>query len=124
MRRFVVLLALATLTTLVAAPASAGSMMTELSNAAKQGSKGGMKAELVTFTLHFGTGAEPIVVTGADYESYELHEQGGVPTHLELFAGSGSEKHNILINIDAARYYRLNIEKVDKDWRYDFHFFF
>jgi hypothetical protein len=124
MPRFWSLLVVLTLVALTAQPALAGSMMTELTNAAKLGSHDGLRAERVQFTLHFGTQTEPIVITGHDFESFELHDRSGVPTHLELFAGSGEEKHNILINIDAAKYYRLNILKENKEWHYDFHFFF
>jgi len=110
--------------TLFVVPAEAGSMMTELENAAKLGTKDGPKADQVQFTLHFGTETEPIVITGRDFKSFEVHSKNDVPTHMELYSGSGDEKHNILINIDAANYYRLNISKKYKEWHYDFHFFF
>ena len=124
MPRLLSLLVVLCLFAVATQPAVAGSMMTELTNAAKLGSNDGPKADRVKFTLHFGTEAEPIVITGRDFESFELHERSGVPTHLELFAGSGEEKHNILINIDASKYYRLNILKEYKEWHYDFHFYF
>jgi hypothetical protein len=110
---------------LLAAPASANSMLKEMSNAVELGS--GTDAERdaqVSFSLHFGS-EKPVVVTGADYDTYKLFQsEEGLPTQLELYAGKGEEKHNILINISAARYYRLNVEKQGRDWHYDFEFYF
>ncbi|MCP4892777.1 MAG: hypothetical protein GY911_03060 [Actinomycetales bacterium] len=124
MYRSLILCATLAVAVLATQPAWAGSMMTELENAAKLGSKDGPKADQVKFTLHFGTDSETIAITGRDFDSFKLHDRDGVPTHLELFAGSGEEKHNILINIDASTYYRLNIVKQYKEWHYDFHFYF
>lgn len=117
------LLLSALLLSLIAAPASAGSMMKELTNAAKLGEGSGAADDQVSFTLHFGT-EEPVVVTGRDFESFKLIEKDDTPYKLELYAGEGSEKHNILINIGAARYYRLNIAKKYGEWHYDFQFYF
>ncbi len=109
---------------MVAGTASAGSMMKELTNAARMGEKDGPKDDQVKFTLIFGGGEAQVEITGRQYESYELHERDGVPTQLELFSGSGEEKHNILINIEAARYYRLEIKKQYGEWHYDFQFYY
>lgn len=108
--------------TILVGTADAGSMVKELSNAAALGAGEGPKDDQVSFTLHFGGNAEPLVVTGRDYDSFELHEEDGVPRQLELYAGKGEEKHNILINIAGARYYRLNVAKKYGEWHYDFHF--
>jgi hypothetical protein len=107
----------------VTTSAHANSMLKEMSNAVELGSGDGPKDELVSFTLHFGAD-KPVVVTGKDYDSYKLYQTEDLPTQLELYAGKGDDKHNILINIAAARYYRLNIAKKDKDWHYDFEFYF
>jgi hypothetical protein len=107
----------------LATPAHAGSMLKELTNAAALGQGDGPKDDQVTFTLHFG-GGDPVVVTGRDYDSFEMHEREGVASALELFAGKGDEKHNILINIDGARYYRLNVAKKYGEWHYEFAFYY
>lgn len=104
-------------------PAHAGSMLTEITNALKMGEKGGTEDDLVSFSLHFGS-AEPVVVTGRDFESFKLWENDGTPAKLELYAGEGTEKHNISINIAQARYYRLNVAKRGGEWHYDFHFYY
>lgn len=122
MRSFLFVLALFA----AAAPlgtASAGSMLTEMTNALKLGEKGGTEDDLVSFALHFGK-EDPVVVTGRDFETWKLFEHDGTPVKIELYAGEGSEKHNILINVGEARYYRLNIAKRGGEWHYDFHFYF
>ncbi len=119
--RFVLLTAL--LLSFLAAPASAGSMIKEMTNAAKLGEGSGVSDDQVSFTLHFGT-EEPVVITGADFETFKLIDDDDTPQTLELYSGKGSEKHNILINIEAARYYRLNIAKDGGKWHYDFQFYF
>lgn len=101
-----------------------GSMLKEISNAVELGAGDGPGDDLVAFNLHFGSEA-PVVVTGHDYDSYKLYQsETGVPTALELYAGKGEDKHNIYINIEAARYYRLNVSKAAKDWHYEFEFYF
>ncbi|MES2644306.1 MAG: hypothetical protein V4850_32775 [Myxococcota bacterium] len=102
----------------------AGAMVKELRNGAALGEGDGPKDDQVSFTLHFGTGTEPIVVTGRDYQSFELFERDGVPTQLELYHGKGDEKHNILINLEAAKYYRLNVAKKYDEWHYEFAFYY
>lgn len=116
---------LTTLTLFWGQPAFAGSMLKEISNAVDLGAGDDPARDaLVTITLHFGSDA-PVVVTGADYDSYKLYQtEQGVPTQLELYAGRGDEKHNILINIESARYYRLNVSKADHDWHYGFEFYY
>lgn len=105
-------------------PAYAGSMLKEISNAVALGAGDGADDDLVSFALHFGAEA-PVIVTGHDYDSFKLYQtEQGVPTSLELYAGKGDEKHNILINIEAARYYRLNVSKADHDWHYAFEFYY
>ncbi len=123
MRRAMILAA-ALVGLMVAGTASAGSMMTELKNAAKMGEKDSPKDDQVKFTLFFSGGEAQVEITGRDYESFELHERDGVPTQLELFSGSGEEKQNILINIEAARYYQLYIKKQYGEWHYDFQFYY
>jgi hypothetical protein len=109
---------------LLAAPAHANSMLKEMTNAVELGAGDSARDELVRFTLHFGA-EEPVVVTGKDYDTFKIFASDeGLPTQLELYAGKGEEKHNILINVAAARYYRLNIEKRGRDWEYDFHFYY
>jgi hypothetical protein len=104
--------------------AQAGSMLKELKNGAALGDGDGPKDDMVSFTLHFGTNSEPIVVTGRDYQSFEIFEKDGVPSQLELYHGKGDEKHNILINFDAAKYYRLNVVKKYNEWHYEFAFYY
>lgn len=104
--------------------ARAGSMMTELANALKLGEGDGTSDDLISFTLHFGTETEPVVVTGRDFQSFKVFEQDGTPIKVELYAGQGTEKHNILINIASAKYYRLNVAKRANEWHYDFHFYY
>ncbi len=114
---------LATLAALIlSTPATAGSMLTEMSNALKAGEGDGAEDDLIEMTLHFGGTTEPVRITGRDYQSFKIFENDGTPTKLELYHGEGSEKHNILVNIAGARYYRLNVVKKAGEWHYDFQF--
>ena len=76
-----------------------------------------------TYTLHFGDGKEQIF-TGNDFSTGGIIEKGGVPIYFELYKGGGDKKQNIMININNAIYYKLNIEKVMGVWEYDFHFYY
>ncbi|MDP2316221.1 MAG: hypothetical protein Q8P41_25205 [Pseudomonadota bacterium] len=105
---------------LLPTPSDAGSMAKELRNGAALGDGDSPQDDMVTFTLHLGGGAAPIVVTGRDYQSFELFEEDGIPTQLELYHGKGDEKHNIAINLESARYYRLNVAKKYGEWHYEF----
>lgn len=109
---------------LVPVHAEAGGMLKELTNAAKLGTGDGPEDDYVSFTMHLGGGTEPVVVTGRDYQSFAIFEDAGTPKTLELYHGKGEEKHNILINISAARYYQLKIVKRYDQWHYDFHFYY
>lgn len=102
----------------------AGGMVKELRNGAALGEGDGPKDDMVPFTLNFGTNSEPIVVTGRDYQSFELFEKDGVPVQLELYHGKGDEKHNILINLQSAKYYRLNVVKKYDQSHYEFAFYY
>ncbi len=77
----------------------------------------------VTYTLHMGDGKEQ-VFTGHDFTSGGIVEKGGIPIYFEMYKGSGDKKQNIMININNAIYYKLNIEKVMGVWEYDFHFYY
>jgi len=76
----------------------------------------------VTYTLHIGEKVQ--VFTGHDFTSGEIVDKGGVPMFFEMYKGSGDKKQNIMININNAVYYKLNIEKVMGVWEYDFHFYY
>jgi hypothetical protein len=117
-------MAAAALAVAFAGPAHAGSMLTEMTNALKTGEGDGAEDDLVEMTLHLGGSAEPVKITGRDYQSFKIFENDGTPVKLELYHGEGSEKHNILINIAAARYYRLNVVKRAGEWHYDFSFYY
>jgi hypothetical protein len=77
----------------------------------------------VTYTLHMGDSKEQ-VFTGHDFSSGGIVEKGGIPIYFEMYKGSGDKKQNIMININNAIYYKLNIEKVMGVWEYDFHFYY
>ncbi|MES2622050.1 MAG: hypothetical protein V4615_14460 [Bacteroidota bacterium] len=77
----------------------------------------------VTYTLHMGDGKEQIF-TGHDFSSGGIIEKGSIPIYFEMYKGSGDKKQNIMININNAIYYKLNIEKVMGVWEYDFHFYY
>jgi hypothetical protein len=109
---------------LLSSSAYAGSMLTEMTNALKVGEGDGAEDDLVLITLNFGAGQEPVTITGRDYQSFKIFDEGGTPVKMELYHGEGSEKHNILVNVAAARYYRLNIAKKAGEWHYDFSFYF
>src|SRR5690554_1203913 len=77
----------------------------------------------VTYTVHLSDGTEQ-VFTNSDFTSGSVVVQCGVPYFLELYHGSGEKKHNIMINISQATWYRFDIEKVGGEWKYDFHFYY
>ena len=83
----------------------------------------GRKECKVTYTLHMGESKEQIF-TGHDFTSGGIIEKGGIPIYFEMYKGSGDKKQNIMININNAIYYKLNIEKVMGVWEYDFHFYY
>ncbi|TVR40957.1 MAG: hypothetical protein EA392_02845, partial [Cryomorphaceae bacterium] len=95
----------------------AGDFLRELQSSIKCNSCG------VTYTLHLADGSEK-VFTNLDFTSGNVVVQSGVPYFLELYHGSGSKKHNIMINISQAVWYRFDIEKLDGQWNYDFHFYY
>lgn len=108
--------------------ADAADFIKELKNATKRGARD--KAD-TTFVLHHSNGEETSL-SGSDYETFTLRwmERGDgsfsdeYPMFLELYKGSGEKKHNIMINIASATYYKLDIEEIDGRWRYDFHFYY
>jgi len=51
-------------------------------------------------------------------------DQGGAPSSFELFNGTFEKKYNIIISLQNAIYYKLDIEKVDGKWEYKFHFYY
>lgn len=107
---------------LFAAFVHAGSMSTEVNNALSTGQGDGTADDLVVINLHFG--AEVQTITGRDYQSFKVFEVDGTPSKIELYHGQGTEKHNILINVSAARYYRLNMAKRGGEWHFDFDFYY
>ena len=99
--------------------AHAAGFVKELENALK---RGGDSAK-TTLVLH-PAGGEEVVLTADDYESYEIHLDGELPVALEMYAGKGAKKHDIWINLSRCTYWRMDIEKIDKKWNYDFHFYY
>lgn len=120
MRTPFVLLSL--LCTLAWSPAGlANNFVKELTHSLERGLDGGTR-----FTLHLANGDE-VKLSGADYESFRFYYRDAereVPSVIELYSGSGAKKHNIMLNVFQASYYRLDIEKVGGEWIYDFHFYF
>lgn len=99
------------------APSFAGDFLAELQNSIK------CRDCPVTYTLHLADGTEK-VFTNSDFSSGNVVTQSGVPYFLELYQGAGIKKHNIMINISQAVWYRFDIEKVSGQWTYDFHFYY
>jgi len=99
--------------------AYAGNFAQELRNSIARAKDG----SLVEYTLHFSNGTEKMF-TGADFTSGRLIEQGGAPASFELFNGTFEKKYNIVISLQNAIYYKLDIEKVDGKWQYIFHFYY
>ena len=97
--------------------AIAGDFIKELENSINR------KECKVTYTLHLSDGKEQ-VFTGHDFSSGGIIEKGGIPIYFEMYKGSGEKKQNIMININNANFYKLNIEKVMGVWEYDFHFYY
>ena len=110
--------------------AEAASFRKELKNALKRGPKDNS----TTFVLHIS--GETIEITAADFDTWEAHlfEIGGsetfpnpwdfFPSHIEMYKGSGDTKHNIMINLIDAAYYRMDIDKEEGGWRYEFHIYY
>ena len=110
--------------------AEAASFQKELRNALKRGPKDGH----TKFVLHMAS--ETIEITAADFDSWDGLLMGMVvdgrppnawdffPSHIEMYKGSGDSKHNIMINLDIATYYRMDIDKIDGKWHYDFHIYY
>lgn len=99
--------------------AFAGSFAQELRNSivrAKDGS-------LVEYSLHMPDGTTKMF-TGADFTSGRIIEQGGTAASFELFKGTFDKKYNIVISLQNAIYYRLDVEKVNDKWEYRFHFYY
>ena len=100
-------------------PVFAGSFVQELRNSIARARDG----NIVEYTLHFPDGQEKMF-TGADFTSGRLIEQGGAPAAFELFNGTFDKKYNIVISLQKAIYYKLDIEKIDAKWEYRFHFYY
>ncbi len=101
--------------------ALANSFVKELTHALERGLNGN-----TVFVLHTGNGDE-IRLSGEDYDSFRFYYRDAareMPTVIELYAGSGKKKSNTMINVYAAAYYRLDIEKKGGDWVYTCHFWF
>jgi hypothetical protein len=102
-------------------PSQANNFVKELTHSLERGLDGGTR-----FTLHLSNG-ETVLLSGADYQSFRFYYRDSareVPSVIELYSGSGKKKHNIMINLYATTYYRLDIEKTGGKWVYDFHFYF
>lgn len=102
------------------APAHAAGFEKELTNALARGEKGKADTLLV---LH-PSGGDAVEITPADFESYEIHMDGHIPVAIEMYAGKGKKKNDIWINLMRATYWRMDIEKIDGKWNYEFHFYF
>lgn len=113
MKNFLLTLSLLILSTTV----FAGDFLRELENSIK------CRDCPVTYTLHLADGTEK-VFTNMDFSSGNVVTQSGVPYFLELYEGAGEKKHNIMINISQAVWYRFDIEKSGGKWAYDFHFYY
>jgi len=97
----------------------AGSFISELENSIKRAQKGSD----VEYILHLQNGKE-ITFTASDFESGNLVSYKDQPLYFELFKGSGSKKHNIMINLTSPVYYKLDIEKINGIWAYTFNFYY
>ena len=82
-----------------------------------------LRGNKVEYVLHLPDGKEQIF-TAADFTSGRIIERGGIPLYFELYKGAGLKKHNIMVNLQNANYYKLNIEKVFDRWEYSFHFYY
>ncbi|MFH1319108.1 MAG: hypothetical protein ABII90_00435 [Bacteroidota bacterium] len=81
------------------------------------------KGSKVEYILHFPNGDEK-VFTAIDFAQGRLVERDGVPLYFELYEGGLSKKHNIMISLQNAIYYEMDIIKINDQWDYSFHFYY
>lgn len=81
------------------------------------------KGSKVEYVLHLPNGNEEIY-TGADFIKGRIIERDGIPLYFELFNQFGTYKRHIMISLQNANYYELDIEKTEGKWNYSFHFYY
>lgn len=79
------------------------------------------KGSTVEYVLYLPNGNKE-VFTGADFIKGKIIERDGVPLYFELFNQFGAYKRHIMISLQNALYYELEIEKTEGIWNYSFHF--
>ena len=77
----------------------------------------------VKYNLHLPNG-EIKKFTGRDFIKGVIVIRGDIPLYFELYKGKGYKKLNIMINLQNAVYYKLDMEKIAGEWEYDFHFYY